>query len=399
MVFSYLIFIALATASTVQSTSLARSHHTCALLDRKLFCFFGESSENSTKSIHSNEILSLDLSSASGKSITQLEHEWTIVKSDANGVDIAPRLWSQSADLGDGRRVLFNGGYSATAERLTDPTIIYDAVENKWTKHDPYTEPPYGPRQIYFGSAVRVPGKGIAFYGGYEEFINPSWTTPSLNVSLFNFAEDRSRTIGFTKVTYFNTKNAWYTPVTAYGWTAAFLAHQKSIYDPIHHRILFMGGQARLNEQEKYTNVLQAFSFSSAWSFDTINNTWNTTELTGNYPKIGRNFHTLTLAPNTNKDIILFGGEDFGGKNDGKASKDYCYTLSLETYKWKKVKIRAPRHTALARTRHSATLVSNNTLLITWGVDAHKTSLTSMLILDISNPYAITLSDTYSVSI
>lgn len=76
----------------------------------------------------------------------------------------------------------------------------------------------------YYGSGSYVPGKGVAFYGGFEQsvlynvvsnpfiwhslyfrFTNPNWTTPNTNASRFFFSSNRKT--GYTQVAYFNIDN------------------------------------------------------------------------------------------------------------------------------------------------------------------------------------------------
>ncbi|OBZ82670.1 Kelch domain-containing protein 1 [Choanephora cucurbitarum] len=383
----------LATASTVRGQSIARSGTECAYLTGKVYCFFGSVVKSATESTLENVINVLDLTNATGKSATELDLQWRPVSSNTNGVDITARQLPQSAAVGDGRRIVFTGGYVPSAERLQDDTIIYDAVENKWSKGASYTEPPYGTRQIYYGSGVYVPDRGLAVYGGFEEFINPNWTTPSSNVTAFNFANNKSRTIGYTQVAFFNVDSInqpWSIPVPLSTWTTPFIAFHKSVYDPLKHRILFMGGETRLNDQNNYNTNAEPFPFTKAWTFDTVNNSWLTIDLRGDAPAGARYYHSLTLAPSTGRDVILFGGE-----SDSKALNDYCFTLNLDTNTWKKINIDAPAGTVLARSRHSAVLTTNDTLLILWGLDANRAGISSLLMLNVSDPYAITISNKY----
>lgn len=57
--------------------------------------------------------------------------------------------------------------------------------------------------------------------------------------------------------------------------------------------------------------------------------------------------------------------------------------------------IDAPADTILARSRHSAVLVNNDTLFIMWGIDSNNVGTSSILILNVSNPENITLSSNY----
>ncbi|KAI8383025.1 hypothetical protein BD560DRAFT_385811 [Blakeslea trispora] len=388
-----LALVLLATTSTVKGQVTGRTNTACAYLNSKVYCFFGDVQRADAQSALDNAINVLDLANATGKTAIELQSQWKPVSSNTNGVDISPRQQPQASVLGDGRRIFFDGGYIPFVPRLSDPTIIYDAVDNKWTKGQPYSEPPYGPRQIYYGTGVHVPGKGVALFGGFEEFINNSWTTPSMSSSAFNFANNSSRTIGYTQVTYYradDTNQPWASALPLTTWATKFYAFQKTIYDPVKQTILYMGGEYRENEQTRYnTNGKGAF-FNQSLTFDTVNSRWNPVTLTGDVPSGPRYYYSLTLAPSTNRDVIFFGGE-----NDDKTLNDYCFTLNLDTYRWKSVIVNAPVGTVLARSRHSAVLTTNDTLLMLWGVDSNRAGITSILMLNISDPYAISVSDKY----
>ncbi|KAI8372201.1 hypothetical protein BD560DRAFT_395457 [Blakeslea trispora] len=389
--------LSLALLLTVSNTQAQEfwGGRSCGFLSGKIYCFFGNRLTNATQSALDNTINVLDLTNATGKSASELQSSWTTLTSNTNGVDISPRLRPQSAEMGNGRHMFFNGGYTYTTERLKDPNIIYDAVENRWSSHTPYTEPPYGPRQIYFGSAIYVPDRGMALYGGHEEFINPNWTTYSVNVSEFTFSDSMSRVIGFTQVAYFqmnSTLQPWTISASLESWVHQFLAHQKSVYDPKNRRILFIGGVFRRNEHDVRNLYGERFPLSQAWVFDTVISGWNAVNLGGQIPKDGRTSHTLSLAPSTERDVIMYGGEV-----NGTASDEYCFVLNLDSNEWKRIDIAAPSGTALERTEHSAVVTGNNTLLIIWGIGRNNTPSNSILMLDITNPERISLAQQYQV--
>ncbi|OBZ82933.1 hypothetical protein A0J61_09017 [Choanephora cucurbitarum] len=379
--------------SIVQAQTSARSNLSCGYLTGKVFCFFGFRYTGTTEHTLDNTINVLDLTNATGKTSANLEAAWKPVSSITNNVDIAPRQNPQATEMGDGRRMFFNGGFSPTS-KLADQTIIYDAQKNEWSKYTPYTEEPYGVRQIYYGSALPVPGKGIALYGGFEVYINTSWTTPSTSVTSFNFPDNMTRTIGFTQVAFFNENNgdkAWTVPLSLTTWAPWFPNRQKSVFDSLNNQILFIGGEAFNNDPVAYKTVAERRPLSMAWAFSTQNASWSTFTLVGQVPSGTRLYHSLDLAPKTKKDVIMFGGETDGGR----VADDYCYVLSLETREWKSVTINAPITTPLSRTEHSTVITNNETMLVVWGLDSNRAGLNSVLILNISDPYAITLSDKY----
>ncbi|KAI8097979.1 uncharacterized protein B0P05DRAFT_522815 [Gilbertella persicaria] len=384
----------LSTAATIiQAQASPRSDTRCGFLMGKIYCFGGFLYTSTKERSLDNVINVLDLTNATGKTASELQSQWRAVSSNTNGVDITARQDPQAMELGDGKSMFLNGGFYPSGGHLADQTIVYNAETNSWSKYNAYTEDPYGIRQIYYGSILQVPGKGLALYGGFEQTINGSWTTPSTNVTVFNFSGNSSRTIGFTEVTYFNIANTnqmWSQSLPLTTWVTSFIARHASVYDYINNQILFIGGETRPNTVDNYAISSTRFPLSTAWAFNTTDSTWKTITLTGDVPSGGRFYHTLTLIPKTRRDVVMYGGES----SDGVAN-DYCFTLNLDTKAWKRLTIDAPAGTTLARTQHSAVLTTNDTLLIMWGADGNQAGTSSILILNVSDPYAITLSDKY----
>ncbi|OBZ85206.1 hypothetical protein A0J61_06745 [Choanephora cucurbitarum] len=181
--------------------------------------------------------------------------------------------------------------------------------------------------------------------------------------------------------------------------------HQASVYDPVLQRILFIGG--KLLDSNINGGTFIPLPLSTAIVFDTTNNSWTQIELNGMPFNRSRLHHTLTLAPSTNRDVIMYGGETILGD----VSTEYCFTLNLDSNTWSRIYITKSNTFALSRTRHSgnfsvkdlleeqpmilirliplAVLVSNNTLFIMWGVNTDKNGVNSIIILDITDPYQI----------
>ncbi|KAI9471878.1 MAG: hypothetical protein EXX96DRAFT_611183 [Benjaminiella poitrasii] len=398
------ILILLATAVFAQQAAKPRSNTKCGLLLNKIYCFGGNLYSTSTENAPDNVINVLDLTTTTQStdamlSVTsdELQTQWKSVSADTNGVDISVRTNPQAIALPDGYRLLINGGFKPnSAVPLTDTNIIYNAKQNKWYSQTPYSEPPYGKRQIYLGSAVNVPGRGVALYGGFEEYINTTWTTPSGNISLYSFSNNLSRMIGYAQVSFYDINanpESWITPLpVATTHAPQFFARHVSIFDPVNNLILFMGGERRSNDLAAPSTSVIKGSFANVSAFNTLTNEWSVVEFDGEVPADGRFYFTLTLSPSTNRDVILYGGE-----YNSAVSSEYLYVLNLDNKNWTRQTIVAPAGTILARTQHSSVLVNNDTLFVMWGVDSNLAGTSNVLLLNISNPYSISYTDRFNL--
>ena len=147
-------------------------------------------------------------------------------------------------------------------------------------------------------------------------FINPNWTTPNVNTSIFSFSDGFSRTIGYTQVSYFDVDNpavsvklhvtwtqaqrllimfkqpTWNTPVPLTTASDQFSARHQSVFDPVTNMLLFMGGEYRTTTSQD--SLPRPYSYIKA--FNTLTNEWSMMNLTGNMPTPGRIYSTLTLC-------------------------------------------------------------------------------------------------------
>ncbi|CAO3656524.1 unnamed protein product [Mucor fragilis] len=384
----YLTLILGLTTTTLAQTA-ARANTCCGLMSGKVYCYGGLIFTSSTENKVDNVMNVLDITNKSGTASDDLQNLWRSVSYIENDVDLTPRSDPQCVVISDQNRMIINSGYITATAALKDMNIMYNALENKWYSQSAYAEAPYGNRQIYWASNSYVPGKGAAFYGGFEEFINPNWTTPNTNTSIFSFSDGYSRTIGYTQVSYFNVDNAasaWNTPVPLTVASDQFSARHQSVFDPVTNMLLFMGGEYRTTTSE--TSIPRPYSYIK--TFNTLTNEWSMLNLTGDIPTSDRIYSTLTLLPSTGRHVLLYGGES----NDAVV-QDYCNVLNLDTKNWTRQTIDAPAGTTLQRSRHSSVLINNNTLFVMWGIDPNKVGTSSVLILNTTNPDAITMSKQY----
>ncbi|KAI8364035.1 hypothetical protein EDC96DRAFT_575808 [Choanephora cucurbitarum] len=394
-----------AALSAAQNQDDNRSETQCEYLNEVIYCFFGRKFYGALTSSPSNDVISLNLTNASGKPVSTLRSRLNIVYPDMTGVNTTYRISPQWAGMGDGRRIFFNGGLSFGA-LLEDQTIVYDALDQKWSKYEPYNNSFTGQTQIFAGSAVQVPGKGIALFGGFSLA-----SAEAESITPANFSEDTPVKIiktGFDETVFFdinNLTNPWYETRITPSVQGVLWSHQVSVYDPVLQRILFIGG--KILDPNFNGGTFIPLPLSTAIVFDTTNNSWTQIELIGMPSNRSRFRHTLTLAPSTNRDVIMYGGES----DLGDVSTEYCFTLDLDSNTWSRVYISKSNNFALSRSRHSgnfpvkelleeqpmiliqfillAVLVSNNTLIIMWGINTNKNGVNSILILDITDPYQI----------
>lgn len=115
----------------------------------KIYCFGGALYTSPTESRLDNVINVLDITLNNGATAADLAKEWKTVSSDPNRVNLAIRTNPQAVALADGKRFLINGGISADLHtKLPSLNIVYNAETNAWEKYEPYSEYPYGTREM-----------------------------------------------------------------------------------------------------------------------------------------------------------------------------------------------------------------------------------------------------------
>ncbi|GAN02464.1 hypothetical protein MAM1_0022d01908 [Mucor ambiguus] len=386
----------LALATTTLAQTAGRANTCCGLMSGKIYCYGGLIFTSTTENKVDNVMNVLDITNKSGTASDDLQNLWRSVSYIGNNLDLTPRTDPQCVVISDQNRMIINGGYVTDSKALANPNVMYNALQNKWFAQATYNEAPYGNRQMLHMCVatgvltVMCLVKVLRFTVDLKsQFINPNWTTPNVNTSIFAFADGYSRTIGYTQVSYFNVDNpapTWDTPVSLTTPTDQFSARMQSVFDPVTNTLLFMGGEYRTTTSQN--SMPRPYSYIK--TFNTLTNQWSMMNLTGDIPTQGRIYSTLTLLPSTNRHVLLYGGE----ANDAVV-QDYCNVLNLDTKNWTRQTIDAPAGTLLQRSRHSSVLVNNNTLFVMWGIDPNKVGTSSVLILNTTNPNAVTISSKY----
>ncbi|CEP14706.1 hypothetical protein [Parasitella parasitica] len=397
---STLLFLAVALSTSIAFAEIAaRANTCCGVLNNQIHCYGGLVFTSPTEYKADSTLLALDVDLLENNTaLDDLQDMWKVVFFNPNGVNLIPRTDPQCLVVTEQNRMTINGGYNAVLGLKIDTlNPIYHAVRKQWYYNENYHEFLGGDRQIYYGSASYVPGKGAAFYGGYEEYANPYWSLENTSVNTFFFANNKTRAIGYPSVKYFNVKvtlrdpygekepgGPWKSPPLTADAIDEFSAKHQSIFDPVTKMLLFMGGEYRKSKPPSRRPLLRSYSRIKA--FNTETNVWSFVRLTGDVPPQGRFYSTLTLLPSTNRHVLLYGGE-----LNYKVLSDYCYILDLDSKRWTKQTINAPNGTILTRSRHSAVPVGNNTVCIMWGIDSNSVGTRSILVLNTTDPYAITL--------
>ncbi|GAN02918.1 hypothetical protein MAM1_0030c02368 [Mucor ambiguus] len=367
----------------------ARARSCCGLMNGKIHCYGGDMYSTTTKHTPSSSMNVLDLTNKSGTLATDLQNMWQPVSYNINNVDLTSRTDPQCVILEDGKQMLINGGYdSVRSEKLANLNIAYNVDSNRWDALPEYTEPPYGKRQIYYGAATNIPGQGVAFFGGYEEHINASWSIPANgNISVMDFGNPpTSRFVGYSQVAMFQPNNQttpWRTLVPLQdAWLHNELsAGIISFFDPASNEVYYLGGGYRKNNPTDATYIPRPFDYMTV--VNVSNSRWRKLGPTGNVPVPNRYL--------VQTDMFSYSVAKF------QMQMVLCLVQVCpeNTNTWKRHVIAAPSATVLQRSRHSAVLVNNDTLFIMWGRDSNNAGVNSILILNVSNPDNIVLSNKY----
>jgi hypothetical protein len=122
----------------------------CGFLLDSIYCIGGsvQSAFNIAES-PDNSINILNLTALNGTSTSDLQNKWTPVTPIYAGFDTTARNEPQHMALPDGKRMVFNGGFTGSRSVLQDQSIVYNASTNLWSKYSNYSEHPFGSRQMY----------------------------------------------------------------------------------------------------------------------------------------------------------------------------------------------------------------------------------------------------------
>ena len=219
------------------------------------------------------------------------------------------------------------GGFDGKREHLND-LLKLDLQERRWHNVTTTGPRPRG-RESHAMTTVANGTRLLVFGGKTGSFADPlvlddTWT--------------------------FNVLNAEWTQLTARvtgAWPSARYGHAMVAVSDT--RVLLFGG-----EFDSYTQL------DEAWTFNVLNTEW--TQLTaaggGAWPS-ARSFHAMAAVNDTR--VILFGGEEGGGKSDE------LWSLDVPSTNWTQLTVGASGAWPSARWRHAMAAVSNTRVLLFGG--------------------------------
>ncbi|KAG2213039.1 hypothetical protein INT47_011188 [Mucor saturninus] len=388
-----LLIVSTANYTAAQIHLKSRSDASCGYFSNKIYCYGG----TPTNAPDDPDYVSmLDLLAYDGSKPEELENKWVTVNTAENDFNTTQhRSHQQYMQLSNENTLLINGGdVNYTLPALETQTLAFNITTLSWKAYPSYQEPPFGTRQIFRASSVFVPEFGVGFYGGSEANTNSSWSYPGVDMSVYNNVAARSRYIGYTSLTFFdirNETNPWSVYPIQKNIPSGFAYHQKSIFDAKSNRIFFFGGVVK----DTVATTKYATLFSSSMVFDFVKGEWGSQPLTGQGPTT-RFGHSVTLIGAKQRHVLVYGGQ--GVSPTDSVRSDYCYTLDLDSYNWHQQNISAPPDVSLVRTQHSAVAVDNDTVFIIFGIiEKTKEATLSILMLNVSDPYNVTLNEKYEI--
>lgn len=115
----------------------------------KVYCYGGVIYTSTTENKADNTMNVLDITDGNGTSSDDLQNMWRSVSYIPNDVDLSPRTDPQCLVMSDQNRMIINGGYASSTKQFNDMNIMYNALQNTWYARSPYSESPYGKRQMF----------------------------------------------------------------------------------------------------------------------------------------------------------------------------------------------------------------------------------------------------------
>ncbi|KAI9273460.1 hypothetical protein EDC94DRAFT_580422 [Helicostylum pulchrum] len=343
----------------------SRSFPSCGYVGEKIYCWGGDISATLNSQLTLDEdFYSLDINAFTGQKSDILISQWNKVTPKVP-FWMSQRETPTSIALSDGKRFMIYGGFkTGPASKYNNQTVIYDASTNTWAKGTPYTVDNVGVKQIYSATAVNLPNGLVGFYGGFEQYANTSAPEISANGNAVTFGANNLSYVGFNSFITHNTDSGTWAPFSPQSDTLLdfYPTSQTATINPSTGKVYYLGGTYYTT-----TNNWAPINIPFSWAavFDTKSGTWSNETLGGDIPTT-RMYHTADLLPNS-QDIILYGGSE-----DGKAaSRNFCYTLNLETNTWTKHdNVNVPVYLSGPRFTHSGADGVLNPSLITLDVSS-----------------------------
>ncbi|KAI9319830.1 hypothetical protein BX666DRAFT_1875776 [Dichotomocladium elegans] len=141
-------------------------------------------------------------------------------------------------------------------------------------------------------------------------------------------------------------------------------------------RSIYIFGGLEINQLTNETSnrdyyALSYASFAEIPSYDTVNNSWNLTRVTGDIVPSARYLHTTSVVGSG--EIVLYGGIyvslNFSDINSTHSSLDYFYIFDTDRMAWRNTTLNTTHDAGPGPIHaHSAVYAGNDTLFILFGV-------------------------------
>ncbi|KAI8582029.1 hypothetical protein K450DRAFT_228718 [Umbelopsis ramanniana AG] len=337
----------IASGSTPPPARLATS---CTVVGTNIYCYGGDNRVNGVDAILSD---TWALSIANDFDLSN--PTWT--NKPWNNFPSTPRAFGTIHSLLDGSSFLLNGGLtSPVGSAETNQTIVHNTITNEWKAINSSLIA----QTLNHQGVIDANGK-IWYFGGVSDS-----DTGRSNVSYWE---------GLAAL----DTNTWLW-TTSRGTTGGYLnpriGHTMTILS--NGIIQIIGGNVAtllsgLDSRGYLQWRLDLAPMGSVAVYDTVKGTWTTKSATGTIPP-HRNFHSATLAQDSNT-IIVFGGS---GSGNGSSLFNDLYALDSNKMTWTHIDI---GNGPSARYGHSV----NETMFILFGINASNSSLSDIYALDTVN--------------
>ncbi|KAI9289226.1 hypothetical protein BC943DRAFT_316244 [Umbelopsis sp. AD052] len=351
MILVTIIMVCLVNFASGSTPPPARLATSCTVVGTNIYCYGGDNRANGVDTILSDTwALSIasdfDLSNA-----TWTNKLW-------NNFPSTPRAFGTIHSLLDGSSFLLNGGLTSpvgTAE--ANQTIVLNTITNEWKAINSSLIA----QTLNHQGVIDANGK-IWYFGGVSDS-----DTGRSNISYWE---------GLAALD--TTTWVWTTSrSTAGGYLNPRIGHTMTILP--NGIIQIIGGNVAtmlsgLDSRGYRQWRLDLAPMGSVAVYDTVKGSWTTKSATGTLPP-HRNFHSATLAQDSNTIII------FGGSSNGSSLFNDLYALDSNKMIWTHIDI---ENGPSARYGHSAVQV-NETMFVLFGINAANSSLNDIYALDTVN--------------
>ncbi|KAI8974916.1 hypothetical protein BDB01DRAFT_377228 [Pilobolus umbonatus] len=293
------------------------------------------------------------------------------------------RPFGQCIAIPDQRRMYFEGGFTGSEiNRTFEEFSVDENGQGKWSLLPEFSKKEIPNSSIIRGHVAYVTAiNKLVFYGGSTEVpVNQTAVLDGNVITTFSDKDDMLP-FGFDKLTTFDSETQEWEEVTNLtGKPNDNFIYSNTLISPPGSNVMYsIGGYEILRNDTSASshwvgfNVLYKITFPD-YSWETLN---------CNSRPIVRDFYTTTFLPD-GKTILMYGGASYSDWVALDNSRQVCYVLDLESYEWRSCNLPMIDGADLFRYHHSAVLVKNH-LFILFGFENPYSTISSILILDVSN--------------